>query len=244
MFHFVPFTVIGDPDYDQSLEVVKAYIENGATMLELGLPFSDPVADGPTVQLADQRALKAGMNTDDAFKFIKEVRSLTDMPINLLLYFNLVFKYGMEKFYEQAAEAGVTSLLIADLPLDTPHGQEALELSKKHGVKSVFIVSELTPDDRLQHIIESDPFFLYFVSTPGVTGERKDLSELLADTIAHIKSKTDIPVLVGFGVSDREHVQKISTAGADGVIVGSALVKLIEEKTLGEIPGKMKSMIV
>jgi tryptophan synthase alpha chain len=243
MFHFVPFTVVGDPLYEKSLEIVKAYVEGGATMLELGFPFSDPVADGPTIQLADQRALKAGMNTDRAFEFIEEVREFTDLPVNLLLYYNLVFKYGVERFFECAAKAGVTSVLIADLPVDCTRGQEALTLAQKHGVKMVYMASELTPTERLEAIFEAQPYFIYLVSTPGVTGARKDLSAQLEGVITNLKNQTDIPVLVGFGVSDRAHVDQIRDAGANGVIVGSALVKLIEEGKAGEIGELMGTLV-
>lgn len=235
MFHFVPFTVVGDPSYEKSLEIVKAYVKGGATMLELGFPFSDPVADGPTVQLADQRALEAGMNTDRAFEFIEEVRTFTELPVNLLLYYNLVFKYGVERFFERAAEVGVTSVLIADLPVDCARGKDAIDVAQENGIKMVYMVSELTLPERLEAIFEAKPYFIYLVSTPGVTGARKDLSASLGGVIARLKEATDIPVLVGFGVSERAHVEQIQSAGADGAIVGSRLVKLIEEGREGEI---------
>ena len=231
-FHFVPFAVVGDPSYDESLEVVKAYVDSGVTMLELGFPFSDPVADGPVIQAADVRALNAGMNTDRAFEFIEEVRGFTDLPIHLLLYFNLVFAYGMERFFERANIAGVTSVLIADLPVDSPHGKEVLELAGRYGIRMVFMVSELTSRDRLKSILNADPYFLYLVSQPGVTGMRQNLGDSVGKVVSRLKKETTIPVLVGFGISERAHVEMVRDSGADGVIVGSALVEAREEGEL------------
>jgi len=235
IFHFVPFLVVGDPSYEGSLQVVKAYIEGGATMLELGFPFSDPVADGPVIQAADARALEAGMNTDRAFEFIEEVRGFTEMPINLLLYFNLVFVYGMERFFARAKAVGVTSVLIADLPVDSLRGLEALDLAKKYGIQMVFMVSEFTSPDRLKAIIKAEPYFLYLVSQPGVTGVRRDLGDSVGEVVVRLKTETEIPVLVGFGVSERAHVDAVKEMGADGVIVGSALVRLIGEGDVDKI---------
>lgn len=239
-FHFVPFAVVGDPNYEQSLDVVRAYVDGGATMLELGFPFSDPVADGPVIQAADGRALAAGMTTRRAFEFLEEVRSFTALPINLLLYYNLVFKYGVEAFFERAAEVGVTSVLIADLPVDCARGQEALVAAKAHGVRMVYMVSELTPSERLRLIFEADPFFFYVVSRPGVTGVRSSLDQSVGGVVARLKKITDVPVLVGFGISEKSHVEAVRAAGADGVIVGSALVQAREE---GRLEGALKGFL-
>jgi tryptophan synthase alpha chain len=243
MFNFIPFTVIGDPNYEASLEIVRAYVENGATMLELGVPFTDPVADGPVVQLADHRALAAGMQTDRALEFVRDVRKFTNIPIGLLVYYNSVFKLGAQNFYSKAAEVGVTSVLIADLPLEVPRCAEALALAKQYELDQIFIVSELTSPERLSRILEVATGFLYFVSTPGVTGVRTQLSTELPSAIARIKAQTDLPVLVGFGVSEREHVELIQKAGADGAIVGSRLVRLIEEDRVDEIPTVMAELL-
>lgn len=235
MFEFVPFTVIGDPTTAQSLKVVKQYVKGGATMLELGIPFSDPVADGPVVQRADIRALEKGMNTDKAFAFIKDVRAFTDIPIGLMLYFNSAYKYGLDDFYEKAAKSGVTSILIPDLPVESLYCKKALKLAKKHRIKQVFLVSELTPLKRLKKIIRAATGFIYLVSTPGVTGARTTLSPRMSDAILRIKKITKLPVLVGFGVSEAKHVQAIQKAGADGAIVGSKLVEMIAEKKIPKI---------
>ena len=141
----------------------------------------------------------------------------------------------MEDFFARAKKAGVTTILIADLPPNSPHGQKALELAKQYDLQAVFMVSELTSDERLQSIIEATTGFLYLVSTPGVTGARKDLADSLDQTIQRIKSQTDLPVLVGFGISERAHVEAVRAAGADGAIVGSRLVKEIEAGKLTQI---------
>ncbi len=244
MFKFVPFTVLGDPTPTKSLKVIKDYVKGGATMLELGLPFSDPVADGPVVQKADQRALKVGMNTDKAFELIEKVRKFTDVPIGLMLYANLAYVYGLERFYKKAAEVGVTSVLIPDLPPESVHCKKALKLAKRYGLQQVFIVSELTSAKRLKMIAKVSRGFIYLVSTPGVTGVRKDLSPKMKNAIQRVKKSTKLPVLVGFGVSERKHVQAIQKAGADGAIVGSRLVTLIEEGKLNDVQKLVARLVV
>ncbi len=240
-FHFVPFAVVGDPSYEDSIAVVRAYVDSGATMLELGFPFSDPVADGPVIQAADRRALAYGMTTERAFDFLAEVREFTALPINLLLYYNLVFKYGVDAFFARAKKVGVTSVLIADLPVDCARGQETLALAKAHGVRMVYMVSELTPPERLSFILEADPYFLYVVSRPGVTGVRSDLNGSFAPDgavvglIARLKKTTAVPILIGFGISERTHADAVRVLGADGVIVGSALVGAYQSSGFEEL---------
>jgi len=167
----MPFTVLGDPDYKTSLKIIKQFIDNGADFLELGIPFSDPPADGPVIQLADQRAIKSGMNTDKAFSLIQEVRRHTDIPIGLLVYYNLVFKYGVKKFYTAAARAGVNSILIADLPLE--EYEPASKAARASKIDPIFMVSELTTETRLKKILKYARGFLYLVSYLGVTGSQK-----------------------------------------------------------------------
>ena len=143
---FMPFSVIGDPDFKTSLEVVKAMIKGGADFLELGIPFSDPTADGPTIQLADQRALKAGMNTDKVFEFISEVRKFTNVPIGVLVYYNIIMQYGEDGFYKKAGKVGIDSVLVADMPPE--EAKNMVQLAKKNNVKPIFIVSRLTTENR------------------------------------------------------------------------------------------------
>ncbi len=223
----MPFVVIGDPDYDTSLEIVKTLIESGADILELGLPFSDPIADGPTIQLADQRALKAGINTDQCFQFLQTIRAFSDIPIGLLVYANLIYQRDIDQFYQDATAAGVNSVLVADLPVE-----EALPFvsaARKQKIDTVFIISPLTEGERLEQILKQCQGFVYIVSRLGVTGACKTLYNQTASLIKKTKQVTTLPLAVGFGISTPEQVATLVQAGADAAIVGSALIKIIQQ---------------
>ena len=223
---FIPFSVVGDPNRETSEEVIMTLVESGADALELGLPFSDPPADGPTIQAADARALEAGVTTDDCFTILASVRAKTDILIGLLVYYNLVLQRGIEKFYSDCAEAGVDSVLIADLPLD--HIEEVTLAAKSAGVAPVMLVSELTSDDRLEKIAKVADGYLYVVSYVGITGvEDAVLESKLKGLLTKIRSYTDLPLCVGFGINTPEQARAVVDAGADGVIVGSRIVKEI-----------------
>jgi len=225
---FIPFVVLGDPDKRTSLEIVHTLIENGADALELGFPFSDPPADGPVIQEADMRALKAGMRVDGCFDLLRAIRKMTDIPIGLLIYFNLVLQRGIDRFYKECAEAGVDSVLIADLPLE--HAEEVVPIAKKHGVSPVFLVSELTTDERLKKIVAVADGYLYVVSYLGVTGvEHSVLEEKIRNILQRTRRQTSLPLCVGFGINSVEQAQAAARAGADGVIVGSRIVKEIPD---------------
>ena len=243
----VAFTVIGDPDYETSLDIIKKIIDSGANILELGLPFSDPIADGPTIQAADIRALSKGMNTDKAFDFIKQIREYNGkIPIGLLVYANLIFQRGIDRFYYDAAKVGITSVLIADVPVE--EADEYIAAARKHEVDTVFIISPLTSNNRIKKITEKTRGFVYVVSRLGVTGARSSLEESTLKLVKRIKTFTDTPLCVGFGISRPEHVKSIVKAGADGVIVGSAIIDLIakninnREKMLNDIGAYIKTM--
>lgn len=223
----IPFFVIGDPDFDTSLEIVKAGLDAGADVLELGIPFSDPIADGPTIQAADIRALKSGMTVVKALDFIKQVTDYKPVPIGLLIYYNLVFQYGVEKFFADFKAAGGSSILIADLSIDD--ADEVIPAAEKAGLETVFMVTPNTTESRAKIIAEKSTGFIYTVSTLGVTGARTALSDMVKPLIAKLKSITDVPVCVGFGISSAEHAKDVASAGADGVIIGSRIVKMIEE---------------
>jgi len=242
----IAFTVITDPNYKTSLEIVKKIIDSGADMLELGLPFSDPIADGPTIQAADNRALKNKFNTDKAFQFIKELRQYTDIPIGLLVYGNLVFQRGIKKFYSDASSAGINSVLIADVPPE--ESDEYVKAARKHKIDTVFIVSPLTSNLRLKKIDKKTHGFIYVVSRLGVTGARTSLEASTLSLIKRIRSSANKPLCVGFGISKPQHVKAVIKAGADGAIVGSAIVNLIEKniknkkKMLDKIGNYVKAM--
>ena len=235
----IPFFVIGDPDFDTSLSLIKAAIDAGADVLELGIAFSDPIADGPTIQKADIRALDAGMTVAKALDFIKQVSDYKSLPIGLLVYYNLVYQHGIEKFFADFKAAGGSSVLVADLSIDD--ADEIAPLAAAAGLETVFMVTPNTTDDRAKLIAEKTTGFIYTVSTYGVTGARETLSDLVKPLVKRLKSLTDVPVCVGFGISSPAQAAEIAAAGADGVIIGSKIVKMIEDNLADK--QKMQSQI-
>jgi tryptophan synthase alpha chain len=223
----IPFAVAGDPGPEAFLDVIKAYVNGGADVLEIGYPFSDPVADGPVNQRASQRAISAGLNHSLFFSLVKEIRSFTDIPIGLLTYANTINHLGADTFCKKAERAGIDSILTADMP---PEESVDLDIQmRKHGIGRVYIVSELTPDDRMRYISNRVDSFVYVVSRPGVTGADTALSSSVKATLTRLKRVTNKPAAVGFGIATPKHVREVTGAGAQGVIVGSALVSMIED---------------
>jgi len=196
-------------------------------VLELGIPFSDPIADGPTIQKADIRALRAGMTVEKALDFIKQITDYKTIPIGLLVYYNLVYQYGTEKFLKDFKTAGGSSVLVADLSIDD--ADEIAIPAKDAGLETVFMVTPVTPDGRAKRIAEKTTGFIYTVSLLGVTGARESLSDTVKPLVTRLKELTDVPVCVGFGISTPRHAKEIASAGADGVIIGSKIVKMIED---------------
>jgi len=235
----IPFFVIGDPDFDTSLAIVKTAIEAGADILELGIPFSDPIADGPTIQKADVRAMSGGMNVRKALEFIRKVKSFKDIPIGLLMYYNLIYQYGVERFCRDFHQAGVNSILVADLSIDD--ADEITGPAVSAGLDTVFMVTPNTAPDRMKQIAAKTTGFIYTVSLLGVTGSREKISDVVEGLIGKLKELTGVPICVGFGISTPEHAAAIAKAGADGVIIGSKIVELIEtnlgnsEKMLADV---------
>lgn len=227
---FVAYIVAGDPDYGTSLEVAKAIIDGGADVLELGFPFTDPVADGPVIQKADGRAISSGMTPGKVFALAAEIRGYSDIPMVAFTYANLVFRMGPGRFYELARENGMDAVLIVDMPLEEAEG--VLSEAKKNGLSQIFLISQTTSKERLVRIAGNGSGFLYLVSALGITGQREEVADEAVDLIARVKSVTDLPVAVGFGISRPAHAAKLLKAGADGAIVGSAIVSLVE-KNLG-----------
>jgi len=222
----IPFFVIGDPDFDNSLALVKATIDAGADILELGIPFSDPIADGPTIQKADIRAVRSGMNVRRAMEFIRQVKQYRDIPIGLLMYYNLIGHYGTEAFFRDAHAAGVNSVLVADMMIDD--AGEVLGPIRAAGLDSVFMVTPNTSPERMRRIAAKTTGFIYTVSVLGVTGSRDTLSDSVQDLVRRLKSLTTVPICVGFGISKPEHARAVADAGADGAIIGSRIVGMIE----------------
>ncbi len=223
----IPFFVVGDPDFDTSLAVIIASIDAGADILELGIPFSDPIADGPTIQKADIRALRSGMNVAKALELVRQVKQHKDIPIGLLMYYNLVYQYGTEKFFNDFHEAGVNSVLIADLSIDD--ADEIAGPAASAGLDTVFMVTPVTDPERMKLIASKTTGFIYTVSVLGVTGSREKLSDTVEGLVGKLKKLTSVPVCVGFGISKAQHAATVASAGADGLIIGSKIVRLIEE---------------
>ena len=230
---FIPFVVLGDPNYGTSFKIVKALVEGGADALELGFAFSDPIADGKTVQEADQRALSKGINTDKNFALIKKIRGLDkEIPISLLVYYNLIFQRGIEKFYKDAGKAGVDAVLAADCPLE--ESEQLLKASKKFDIGQVFILSPTTTKPRMRKILKKCSGYVYIVSLLGVTGARVSLQNRAIKLIKRARPLTKLPLYVGFGISKPKHVKQVITAGADGAIVGSAVINLVKHNIQSE----------
>ncbi len=223
---FVAYLCAGDPDFDTSLLACRAVVSAGADVLELGVPFSDPLADGLTNQLASQRALGSGMTAARVFELAGRIRESSDVPIVFYTYYNLVFSNGVENFVRAARAAGVDGMLTLDLPPE--EAQEVAAASRKHGVDTVCIVAPTTPDSRLPMIAASATGFIYYVSREGVTGVREKLAAGIPEAVARIRLHSPLPVAVGFGISTRSQVAQ-AAAYADGVVVGSALVNVIRD---------------
>ncbi|MHC4526059.1 MAG: tryptophan synthase subunit alpha [Planctomycetota bacterium] len=223
----IPFFVIGDPDEETSFELVKTAIDAGADVLELGIPFSDPVADGPTIQKADIRAMKAGMTPQKALALIKRITDYRPIPIGLLVYYNLIYQYGVEQFFAAFKAGGGTSVLVADLSIDD--AEEVAPAAEAAGLETVFMVTPNTTDQRIRKIAEYTTGFIYTVSLLGTTGQRSGLSDLVKPLIGRLRSLTEKPICVGFGISTAEHARDVAQAGADGVIIGSRIIKFVED---------------
>lgn len=242
----IPFTVIGDPDYKTSLQIAKTMADAGADMLELGLPFSDPIADGKTIQAADSRALASGNNTDKVFEFAKELREYTNIPIGFLTYYNLVYQRGIKMFYGDSKKCGINSILIADMPIEEYSCLS--ENPQDYGIDTVFMASPLTTNERASKIAKNTTGFIYVVSRLGVTGARRSLGQAPLSLIKRLRKFTEKPLCAGFGISKPNHIKSVIKAGADGAIVGSAIVSLIakniynKEKMLHSISANVKEM--
>ena len=224
---FVAYLCAGDPDFNTSLAACRALLKGGVDVLELGVPFSDPLADGLTNQLAAQRALESGMTAARVFDLVRELRrEFPEAPIIFYTYYNLVFANGVDAYVRAAREAGVDGMLTLDLPPE--EAADVAAACKAHGVRTVFIVAPTTPESRLPVIARAATGFIYYVSREGVTGVRDAVAANVPEAVARIKAHTSLPVVVGFGIARREHVATIA-ACADGVVVGSALVNTIRE---------------
>lgn len=223
---FIPYITAGDPSLEQTVAIVHALEEAGADIVELGVPFSDPVGDGPVIQEAALRALQNQVNLPGIFDAIRAIRRDSQLPILLFSYYNPILVYGFERFARDLAEAGGDGVLCVDLPPEeaAPY-KEALDA---HGLATVFLIAPTTTEERLERVARHCTGFVYYVSRLGVTGERAALAEDLAEGVARIKRHVGKPVAVGFGISSPEHAREVAGL-AEGVVVGSAIVRLIGE---------------
>ena len=238
---FVAYVMAGDPDYETSLEVVRGLPGAGVDIIELGLPFTDPMADGPTIQLAGQRALEGGMTLDRTLALATEFRELDDTtPIVLMGYYNPIYSRGVPKFLEQAKAAGIDGLIIVDLP---PEEDAELCLpAQKAGLNFIRLATPTTDDKRLPRVLQNTSGFVYYVSITGITGAAEAQSGDVGPEVARIKAKTDLPVIVGFGIKTPETSRAIASV-ADGAVVGSAIVAQIGDgKPVPEILDFVKSL--
>ncbi|NLV05644.1 tryptophan synthase subunit alpha [Haloarcula rubripromontorii] len=225
---FVPYLAAGDPNYEASIEYVEALARGGADVIELGLPFSEPIAEGKTIQNAIVRSLEAGMTPDRFFQFVEDLD--VDVPLVCMTYYNLIYQYGSEEgprpFVETAAAVGIEGLVVPDLP-----AEEAGPLRTacdEFGLDLVFIVAPTTRGDRLERMLEQVSGYVYVQARLGVTGAREDVDDATEESLARL-SDWDVPKAVGFGIKTGDHAERIVSAGADGVIVGSALVDIVAE---------------
>ena len=238
---FIPFITCGDPDLETTAAVVRAAVENGADLIELGIPFSDPTAEGPVIQEANVRALNGGVTTDKIFGLVRELRKDVTVPMVFMTYANVVFSYGPERFISTCREIGIDGLILPDVPYEEK--EEFLPLCRKYGVDLVSLIAP-TSESRIAMIAKEAEGFLYIVSSLGVTGTRSEIKTDLASIVDVVRQNTEIPCAIGFGISTPEQAEKMAGI-ADGAIVGSAIVKLIAQygKDAPDYVGKyVKSM--
>ena len=222
---FIGFVTAGDPDLDTSKEILLSMSKGGCDLIEVGIPFSDPIAEGPVIQDANIRALKNNVTTDDVFALTKSVSQEVDTPMVFMTYLNVLFKYGYDKFLQKAKDSGICGVIIPDLPYEEK--DELQSVAKKYGIEVVSLVAP-TSEDRIKMIAADAEGFIYTVSSMGVTGVRSEIKTDLESITKAIKEVTDVPVAIGFGINTPEQAKKYSHI-ADGVIVGSAIVKLVAE---------------
>lgn len=229
---FIPFVTCGDPDPETTAGLVKAMAQAGADLIELGIPFSDPTAEGPVIQGANLRALSAGTTTDKVFELVKELRKSVAVPMVFMTYANVVFSYGADRFLSRAAQAGVQGLILPDVPFDEK--REFEPLCAKYGLELVSMIAP-TSHQRITAIAREAQGFVYCVSSLGVTGVRSNITTDIGAMVSLVKQAKDIPAAVGFGISTPEQARAMA-AKADGVIVGSAIVKLVAQYGRESIP--------
>ena len=242
---FIPFITCGDPDLETTAAVVRAAAANGADLIELGIPFSDPTAEGPVIQGANLRALNGGVTTDKIFDLVRELRRDVEVPMVFMTYANVVFSYGSERFISTCREIGIDGLILPDIPYEEK--EEFLPICRRYGVDLISLIAP-TSEDRIAMIAREAEGFLYIVSSLGVTGVRSEIKTDLGAIVETVRQNTDIPCAIGFGISTPEQAAKMAGI-SDGAIVGSAIVRLIGEhgkdapEYVGEYVKRMKEAL-
>lgn len=229
---FIAYITAGDPDLSTTEDIVLALESSGVDIIELGIPFSDPMADGPTIQAASHRALQNKVSLKKIFTMMVRLRKITQIPVAFMTYYNPVFKYGLVSFFKSCASAGVDGVIIPDLPYE--EAKDLIALGKKYKIATIFLAAPTSTRERIKNIAKVSTGFIYYVSLTGVTGERTKLPREVVSNVRSIKKMTDKPVAVGFGISSPDQARQIAKV-ADGIIVGSAIVKIIGTKK-GLIP--------
>ncbi|MDO4188136.1 MAG: tryptophan synthase subunit alpha [Lachnospiraceae bacterium] len=240
---FIPFITCGDPDLETTKKIVKEMVAKGANLIELGIPFSDPTAEGPVIQGANLRALSGGVTTDDVFNMVKELREEISVPFVFMTYANVVFSYGTEEFLKKASEVGMDGLILPDVPFEEK--EDFAPMCRKYSMELVSLIAP-TSNDRIKMIAKEAEGFLYCVSSLGVTGTRSEISTDLEGMISLVREvNNDIPCAIGFGISGPEQAAKMAKI-SDGVIVGSAIVKKVAEygKDAAPVVGEFVDSIV
>lgn len=242
---FIPFITCGDPDLETTKACIYEMVKAGADLIELGIPFSDPTAEGPVIQEANVRALLAGTTTDKIFDMVKEVREKVSVPMTFMTYANVVYSYVAERFISKCREVGIDGLVLPDIPYEEKG--EFIDLCDKYDVDLVSLIAP-TSADRISMIAKEAKGYIYLVSSLGVTGTRTEITTDLASIVKVIRDNTDVPCAIGFGISTPEQAAKMASL-SDGAIVGSAIIKLIKEhgkdapKVVGEYVRKMKEAV-
>lgn len=223
---FIPYIMAGDPSPEKTKDTVLLLERCGADIIELGVPFTDPLADGPTIQRAAERALEAGVSLRTVISLVKELRGKTQIPLILMTYYNPVFKYGDERFVMDAVESGVDGIIIPDLPPD--EAGELITLARRAGLATIFLLAPTSTEKRIKKVARSSRGFIYYVSMTGITGSRLSLDTSLREAVENIRRVTNKPIAVGFGISTPGEAKRVADS-ADGVIIGSAIVRRLHE---------------
>ena len=225
---FVPFVTCGDPDLSTTRDLALAYLDAGADVLEIGIPFTDPLADGPTIQRASERALAGGNTMESAFELIRDLRAQTDAPLVPMTYINPVYRIGFEQFAARCSEAGADGVIISDLPPEA--GADWIEAARQNQIDTIFLVAPTSDQSRLQSVAQSASGFIYAVARMGVTGARSDVPPEIGALVSHLKSETQTPICAGFGFGAPNQIrQTIAASQVDGIVVASALIDKFEK---------------